>query len=140
MKIEKNLIKAFLIAPVSFGLLLLVFTMFTNNVGEGLWGLQFVAFVAYPMTVVLGIPTYIILRKFKLNGLVTYLLSGLALSIAPIMFFVVSPRLHEIQNNRATEIFMESQYGISFIIAFACVFSTLVFWLIARPDRLEYKK
>jgi hypothetical protein len=91
--------------------------------------------VTYPTTVILGIPVFLLMRKYNLNGIVAYLAAGIPMSIGPLIAPGWGPgkgwgwgpsmgfRLVKI------EVFLFT-LGCSLI-------AVATFWLIVRPDRMS---
>lgn len=125
---------AFLLAPVSFGVLLLLLSLFLSSPMEGLWALRFSAMVGYPLAVVFGVPAYILLSKKHLNGPVPYAFLSLGFSSLLAMYFVVRPALLSGQP-QGMELLSSPRIMQIAVLVFASFFSVFVFWLIARPDR-----
>jgi len=124
---------AFLIAPISFGLVLLVISLFFPSMEIGIWALGFVAMIAYPLALVVGIPLFVVLRGRRLTGVATYSVVALIFSTLFVSYFVIWPVVS--QGERIEAIFLPARLGQIAIMIFASFFTVLVFWLIARPDK-----
>jgi len=132
---NKKLITAFLIAPSSFGAIILAISLLTGNSAEGLWAFSFIVLIAYPLTITIGIPFYVLLEKLRWTGLLPYLLVGALVSIVPIGYFVIYPRVELTQSFPEVSAFPVSHIALSIIILLACLITVFVFWVIARPDK-----
>ncbi len=128
-------ILAFLIAPASFGLLLFGLSLFTSSVAEGLPVLKFVAMIAYPMAIVLGIPLYFLMSKIGANGFLSYALISLIFASLLVAYFIVRPAYLENDGDLST-LLLEARILQMGVLAFASFLTVSVFWLIARRDRV----
>ena len=126
---------AFLIAPLFPGAILLFFSLINSNADEGIWLFAFSALVGYLLAIVLGVPAYILMKKFGCDRLREYLIGGFVLSIAPIIYFIFVPKLSSYER---VEIHMPN-IGLALLFVVASVSAACIFWLIARPD-LRLKK
>lgn len=124
---------AFLIAPVSFGLLLMVFSLFSPTPQIGIWAFRWVAIVGYPIAFVIGIPVFLVLRGLRLTGLVPYSVAAFVPSALLATYFVISPTMS--QGGGVEAIFVPARLAQIAILTFASFFTTYAFWLIARPDK-----
>ena len=124
---------AFLIAPISFGLVLLVISLFSPSMEIGIWALGFVAMIAYPLAFVVGIPLFVVLRGRRLTGLATYSVVASIFSALLVSYFVIWPVASQGEGIEA--IFLPARLGQIAIMTFASFFTVFVFWLIARPDK-----
>jgi hypothetical protein len=130
---NNRVILAFLIAPVSFGLLFLLFSLFAGKAAEGALIFQFVALVGYPIALLIGLPLFALFRYLRWNGLVTYALSAVGFSGLLIYLFVVGPSFREGQP--IENVFLPARLAQMSIISFACITTVITFWLVARPDK-----
>jgi heme/copper-type cytochrome/quinol oxidase subunit 4 len=134
--VNKNtrLLIAFLIAPISFSLLLFIFLTLTSSPSEGLWVFQFNAILGYPLALFFGVPLYILLSKFEQQKLFIYFILATAFSLMFISYFVLWPTLSNGSENWFSELFSMPRILQMSVIGFACMFTIFSFWLIARPD------
>ena len=131
--VDRRLVLAFMIAPISFGLLFLLVSSLLGKFGEGVFVLQFVAFVGYPLALIVGLPLYAFFRYLRWNGLTVYIVSGICFSLMLSFLFVIGPIFLEGQSFwNLTSPPRLAQIGI---ITFACVLTVLTFWMLARPDK-----
>ena len=73
-----RLIVAFLIAPVSVGILLTPVALVLTSGSEALWALKLNAVIGYPIAVVLGVPVWFAFSRLGWFSLRAYLLAGFA--------------------------------------------------------------
>jgi len=121
---------------VSFGLLLLAFSIFLSSASEGLWALEFAALIGYPLAVLVGVPAYILLEKNGQRGFGAYLGLSVILSVIVNVIFVLSPVIQE-SKSVLPELTMPARIMQVLILTAACVFSVLAFWFIARPGKFN---
>ena len=132
-------ILAFALAPLSFGTVMLLLSIFLGNPSEGLWAFLVSAIVSYPIAAVVGVPVFMFLNRLKLRGLISYILSGSFTSAVPIIYFVIYPRyvfLNTFQNVSNGSI--GTTFAQASILLVASLVTVTVFWLIARPDKLKF--
>lgn len=125
-----RLIVAFIVAPLFPGTILLFFSLINSNTNEGFWVFTFSVLVGYFLAIVLGVPAYILIKKYGFNRLRDYLIGGLLLSIAPIIYFIFVPKFY---NYEGVKIYIPNM-GLALLFIVASVSATCIFWLIARPD------
>ncbi len=127
-------ILAFLIAPISFGILLAIFTAFSGTIGFVVLGLAVV--VGYPIALFLGLPTYLLLQRIGATGPLAYFFMGAVAAAILIVFLVIWPVYVEHDGDLSSLLLPERlrQMGI---LLFGGFFTVAVFWLIARPDQSE---
>ena len=133
MKISVRVVIAFVIAPVSFGILVAGLSLAFSSAREGLWVLKFSALVGYPIAIFVGLPAYWLLTKRGLCGIGTYSFVALVFSALLISYFIIWSALSE--GVGIGELFLPSRIGQMAIVAFACFSTVFIFWAIARPDK-----
>lgn len=126
---------AFLIAPASIGIVALVVSILVGKWSEGLWAFGFSAMIAYPVTLIIGIPVFLLLQKLQFTSLLSYLGMGCLLALIPVAFLVIWPILSSSSDNSAGMEILTPHYWQSAIVFAAGLTTVLVFWLIARPDQ-----
>ena len=90
-------------------------------------GMVFSGIVAYPTTVILGIPAFLLMRKYNLNGIVAYLAAGALMSVGPLVTVSWGPSL----GFRVVKLDL-------FLFTLGCsLIAVATFWLIVRPDRMS---
>ncbi len=129
-----RLLSAFLISPISIGLLMLVASLFLSSSSEGVWALKMSASVGYPLAILVGIPVFLFLKKNTENKLSQYLLSSLLFSILLIGHFVLWPML-SLPEATSSNLLSTPRIYQMLIIILASGFTVFVFWIIARPDK-----
>lgn len=121
---------AFIFAPISFGVLVAIFVPSLGFLGIGL-----TALFGYPLALVLGLPAYIFARKKGLNGLLFYGIAAATFSVILITALVIYPIYAE-HDGDLSSLSLAPRIQQMIYVTLGSFFSVLVFWLIARPDRL----
>jgi len=124
---------AFLIAPASFGLLLFLLSFLSTSMGVGFWVLGFVSMISYPIAIFIGIPLYVILKKYRITEVLIYSLIVLVSTTLLVAYFVIRPLMS--QSVDFSSLLLPPHLFQIAIIFFASSFTMFVFWLIARPDK-----
>lgn len=97
---------------------------FFGNSGEAVGVFILGAMIAYPTTLILGVPAFVALRFFKLDGLGVYLLAGAAMGSMVYVFLGPNDLLAELSRS----MFFPALAVGSGIVAAG------TFWTIVRPD------
>jgi len=124
-------IVAFLVAPLAPGLLTALPDLVRGD-PMAWWYLGFAAKAGYPIILVLGLPTYLLLRRWNRSGLSVYLVAGAIWGAAAYLAAFLPGLLMRdagvSQAMAATSVYL--------VLSTVCgVVAAVVFWLIARPDR-----
>lgn len=126
-----RLLIATLVAPLATGFIVLIISLLSGTLRDAGWAFMFTSLIAYAVMLVFGLPTHFGLKRFGYTKLWLYLVAGFLLSIIPIIYFVIYPRItgpHEVQ-------IYYSDIVISAGLTIASMLTVFVFWIIARPDR-----
>lgn len=130
-----RLLAAFIISPISFGVLILIASLFLSSGSEGFWVLKMSALIGYPLAIVAGIPVYLLLKKKTESKLAQYLLSSLLFSVLLIGYFIIWP-IMSLPDSASSNLFSVARIYQMLLILFASAFTVFVFWIIARPDKV----
>ncbi len=122
---------AFLIAPTSLGLVLLL--LWTPG-SLGLLSLGMSALIGYPLAIIIGFPAYFVMRKIGANGLFSYGIMALVFAAILIFGLIVYPVYAE-NDGDLTTLLLQARISQMAFLTFSSFFTLLVFWLIARPDK-----
>lgn len=125
-------ILAFLIAPISFGLLLLL--VWSPSGTTGILGLSMSALIGYPLALIIGLPVYFLMRKIGANGLVSYGFMALIFAAILVSALIIYPVYAENDGDLSSLLLRERINQMAFL-TFGSFFTVLIFWLIARPDK-----
>ena len=86
-----------------------------------------------PVSLIIGIPVFFLSQKFQLNGIRSYIVIAILLSlIAP--FFL--DFLNLIDLDKLDNILGGSSDESVISVSLPCCLSVIIFWFIARPDKL----
>jgi hypothetical protein len=132
--VKTRTIAAFLIAPISFGLLLLL--IWSSSGTMGLVGLVMSALIGYSLALLIGLPVYFLMQKTGANGLVSYGFMAIVFAAILIFYLIGLPVHHENDGDLSSLASLERIRQMA-VLAFGSFFTVLVFWLIARPDKAD---
>lgn len=133
----------FLIAPISPVLVMGIFGVLrtgaiafgARELSETAWMVGLAAALGYPVAFIVGAPLYVFLRWRGWNGLPVYVATGALLGLVVYGSYVLLP---EYSSNglrgMATKFSNTALVQIPLVVICGAV-ATMVFWLIARPDR-----
>lgn len=133
MIMKSRVILAFFVAPISFGLLLLV--LWSPYGTAGLLGLGMSLLIGYPIAFIIGVPVYFLMKRMGANGLGIYSLVSLMFAALLVGGLIVYPVFMENNGNLSSLVLRERLHQMAFFV-FGSFFTVLVFWLIARPDKI----
>jgi hypothetical protein len=121
---------AFVISPLIPGLLFALPDLFRGD-PMARWYLEFAAGVGYPVILVLGVPSYFLLKHWKASSLGLYVIAG-AIWGAGAYVAAFLPGL--VSRDAAVSSALNST-SIYLVLSVICgVFAAIAFWFIARPD------
>ena len=135
MKFNQRRLLAFIIAPIVNSFIFLIFSFFTggaSKLNEGVWLFLFTAVISYIVTLFAGLPAHLILNKYKFTKLIHYVVIGSIISLLPILYFVIYPVFPTVYPLHEAHMM---QIALFFFVAQVTVIS---FWVISRPDKLDY--
>ncbi len=130
-----RVVLAFFLAPFMSALFIFIGATVLTRSAEGVWGFALFLVVAYPVMLLLGVPTHFALRGMKLKSLIPYALSG-GLIGAIICLIVFSSSIAQnfsfkFDPNKS----LEPALYATLLAAFLGGLTSSAFWFIARPDR-----
>lgn len=94
----------------------------------------FAGYISYPFALLVGLPLFLVMRRRGWDGLRAYALTGLALGL---LFLVLFAGLAGFEGDAANSAWLNLLANLAFLLPFvlACALaSSVVFWLIVRPD------
>ena len=94
----------------------------------------FAGYISYPFALLVGLPLFLFMRRKRWDGFRAYILAGVALGLAVLALFA---GLAGLDGDAAESAWMNLLANLAVMLPFvlACaVVSSVVFWLIARPD------
>ena len=134
MHIRTRTIVAFLIAPISFGLLLVAGSIFTGGTFGGVFlYLSLSAMIGYSLAVLIGLPAYVVMRKLGANGIRSYSFMAMIFALILISSLIVFPTYSDNGGDLSSLLSQPRIYQMA-ILTVASFFTVFAFWFIARPD------
>lgn len=132
-----RLILAFLIAPISFtvvvGLFMSVLAPSEKATAGFLWAVILSAMIGYPLAILVGSPLYFLMQKLNLRGLISYSLASLIIAFPLMFMFALLPAI--LHGSPELDVSLSSpRLRLILWILGVSLFNVVVFWLIARPD------
>ncbi|MGQ3300136.1 hypothetical protein [Reyranella sp.] len=127
-------VAAFVIAPMMPAVILAGVVLAVGGDAQTLGYAAFAGYISYPFALLIGLPSYLVMRRRHWNGLRAYLLLGLGLGVSFVALFAA---VAGFDGDAADSAWLNLLANLAFLLPFvlACaVASTLVFWLIVRPD------
>lgn len=94
----------------------------------------FAGYISYPFALLVGLPSFLFMRRKRWDGLRVYVLAGLVLGL---IFLAVFAGLAGFEGDAANPAWLNLLANLAFLLPFvlACsMASTAVFWFVARPD------
>ncbi len=125
---------AFVIAPMMPAMILAGVILVAGGDSQTLGYAAFAGYISYPFALLIGLPSYLVMRGRHWDGLRAYLFLGLGRGA---FFVALFAGLAGFEGDAADPASLDLLANLAFLLSFvlACaVASTLVFWLIVRPD------
>lgn len=131
-----RLLVGFLLAPLVPGWLLFFLSLF-GNPGEGVWALKLSAMVGYPAMLALGLPIHLLMVRRRWTSGWAYALAGIATGVvvALVLFGRVVVQNFSIRPDPTKS--LGPSEAIFVLAALLGALVAWVFWLIARPGRVD---
>ena len=127
-------VAAFIVAPMVPAVILAAVVLVAGGDAQTLGYAAFAGYISYPFSLLLGLPSYLVMRRKHWDDLRAYLFLGLALGMFILVLFA---GLAGFEGDAANPAWLNLLANLAVLLPFvlACaVASTLVFWLIVRPD------
>lgn len=127
-------VAGFMVAPMMPALVLAGVVLAAGGDSQTLGYAAFAGYISYPFALLVGLPAFLLMRRKRWDGLRAYALAGLALGLT---FVVLFAGLAGLDGDAADPAWLNLLANLAFMLPFvlACaVASSIVFWLIARPD------
>ncbi|MFN4018744.1 MAG: hypothetical protein ACK4JB_25655 [Reyranella sp.] len=127
-------VAAFVIAPMTPAAILAAVMLAAGSDAQTLGYAAFAGYISYPFALLVGLPAYLVLRRRQWDGLRAYLFLGLALGMSFVALFAA---VVGFEGERTEPAWLTLLANLAHLLPFvlACsLASTLVFWLIVRPD------
>lgn len=127
-------VTAFVVAPMVPAVILAGVMLAAGGDSQTLGYATFAGYISYPVALLIGVPSYLVMRRRHWDGLRAYLFLGLGLGA---FFVALFAGLAGFEGDAAGPAWLDLLADLTVLLAFvlACaVAATLAFWLIARPD------
>lgn len=127
-------VAGFIVAPMMPALVLAGVVLASGGDSQTLGYAAFAGYISYPFALLVGLPSFLFMRRRGWDGVRAYALAGLVLGLA---FLALFAGLSGLDGDDADPAWMNVLASLAVMLPFvvACgVVSTVVFWLIARPD------
>lgn len=127
-------VAGFMVAPMMPALVLAGVVLAAGGDSQTLGYAAFAGYISYPFALLVGLPSFLFMRRKRWDGLRAYALAGLALGLT---FLALFAGLAGFDGDAADPPWLNLLANLAVMLPFvlACaVVSSVVFWLIARPD------
>lgn len=127
-------VAGFLVAPMMPALVLAGVLFAAGGGSQTLGYAAFAGYIAYPFALLVGLPSFLFMRRKRWDGVRSYALAGLVLGLT---FLALFAGLAGFDGDAADPVWLNLLSNLAVMLPFvlACaVVSSVVFWLIARPD------
>lgn len=127
-------VAGFLVAPMMPALVLAGVVLAAGGDSQTLGYAAFAGYISYPFALFVGLPAFLFMRRKRWDGLRAYALAGLALGLT---FLALFAGLAGFDGDAADPAWLNLLSNLAVMLPFvlACaVVSSVVFWLVARPD------
>jgi len=127
-------VAGFMVAPMMPALVLAGVVLAAGGDSQTLGYAAFAGYISYPFALLVGLPSFLFMRRKRWDGLRAYALAGLALGLT---FLALFAGLAGFDGDAADPAWLNLLANLAVMLPFvlACaVVSSVVFWLIARPD------
>ncbi len=127
-------VAGFVVAPMMPALILAGVVLAAGGDAQTLGYAAFAGYISYPFALLIGLPSYLVMRRRRWDGLRAYLLLGLALGA---LFVALFAGVAGFEGDAADSAWLNLLANLAFLLPFVlvcAVASTLAFWLIVRPD------
>ena len=94
----------------------------------------FAGYISYPFALLVGLPSFLLMRRKGWDGLRAYALAGFALGL---IFLGVFAGMAGFEGDVANPAWLNLLANLAFLLPFVlgcALASSMVFWLIVRPD------
>jgi len=127
-------VAAFVVAPMVPAVILAGVMLAAGGDSQTLGYAAFAGYISYPFALLIGLPSYLVMRRRHWDGLRAYLFLGLGLGA---LFVALFAGLAGFEGDATDPAWLDLLASLGVLLSFvlaSAVASTLVFWLIVRPD------
>lgn len=127
-------VAGFVVAPMMPALILAAVVLAAGGDSQTLGYAAFAGYVSYPFALLVGLPSFLVMRRKRWDGWRSYAVAGLVLGL---VFLAVFAALVGADGEKANSAWLALLANLAFLLPFvlACALaSSMVFWLVVRPD------
>jgi len=127
-------VAGFVVAPMMPALILAAVVLAAGGDSQTLGYAAFAGYVSYPFALLVGLPSFLVMRRKRWDGWRAYAVAGLVLGL---VFLAVFAALVGADGEKANSAWLALLANLAFLFPFvlACALaSSMVFWLVVRPD------
>lgn len=127
-------IAGFVVAPMMPALILAGVVLAAGGDSLTLGYVVFAGYVSYPFALLVGLPSFLVMRRRRWDGWRAYAVAGLVLGL---VFLALFAALVGLDGEKANSAWLALLANLAFLLPFvlACALaSSMVFWLVVRPD------
>ncbi len=127
-------VAGFVVAPMMPALILAGVIWVAGGDSQTLGYAAFAGYISYPFALLMGLPSYLVMRRKHWDGVRAYAYLGLALAV---FFLALFAGLAGVEGDAADLAWLNLLGNLAFLLPFVlvcAVAATLAFWLIVRPD------
>ncbi len=127
-------VAGFVVAPMMPALILAAVVLAAGGDSQTLGYAAFASYVSYPFALLVGLPSFLVMRRKRWDGWRAYAVASLVLGL---VFLAVFAALVGVDGEKANSAWLALLANLAFLLPFvlACALvSSMVFWLVVRPD------
>lgn len=129
-----RIVAGFVVAPMTPALVLAGVIFAAGGDAQALGYAAFAGYISYPFALLVGLPAFLVMRRKGWDGLRAYAVAGLVLALVFVALFAFTTGFGGEGANLAWQNLLANlAFLLPFVLTCALA-STVVFWLIARPD------
>ena len=127
-------VAGFVVAPMMPALVLAGVVLAAGGDSQTLGYAAFAGYVSYPFALLVGLPSFLVMRRKRWDGWRAYAVAGLVLGL---VFLALFAALVAFDGEKAESAWLALLANLAFLLPFvlACALAaSMVFWLVVRPD------
>ncbi len=127
-------VAGFVVAPMMPALILAAVVLAAGGDSQTLGYAAFAGYVSYPFALLVGLPSFLVMRRKRWDGWRAYAVAGLVLGL---VFLALFAALVAFDGEKAESAWLALLANLAFLLPFvlACALAaSMVFWLVVRPD------
>lgn len=127
-------VAGFVVAPMVPALILAGVVLAAGGNSQTLGYAAFAGYISYPFALLVGLPSFLVMRRKRWDGWRAYAVAGLVLGL---VFLALFAALVAFDGEKAESAWLALLANLAFLLPFvlACALAaSMVFWLVVRPD------